>query len=135
MDSIDLTEPKAEKSLGALVSDAATELSTLVRQEIALAKAELGESAKRVGTGVGAFGAAGVTGLLAVVFLGLAAMFGLEALGLPIGLAALAVSGALLLLTAVLGLAGKSKISSIGGAPRTARSIKEDVEWARHPTS
>jgi len=129
------TEPKQERSLGELVASAAAEMSTLVRQEIALAKAELGESVKNAGIGAGAFGGAGVTALVALVFGSLAAMFGLEAAGLPIGIAALAVAAFWLVVTVALALVGKNKLSRVGGVPRTTKTIKEDVEWARHPTS
>ncbi|HVE64650.1 MAG TPA: phage holin family protein [Mycobacteriales bacterium] len=130
-----LIDPNSERGLGALVAEAASEMSTLVRQEIALAKAELGQSVKSAGIGAGAFAAAGATGLLALLFLSLAAIFGLDAAGLSITVSALIVAGFWLLITAGLGLVGKSKMSHIGGVPRTAKTLKEDVEWARHPTS
>jgi len=131
----ELSETDPDRGLGALVAEAAGEMSTLVRQEIALAKAELGQSVKNAGVGAGALGGAGATGLLGLLFLSLAATFGLDAAGLSIMVSSLVVAGFWLLITAGLGLFGKSKMSQIGGVPRTVQTIKEDVEWVRHPTS
>lgn len=135
MTRVDSTEKKADRPLGELVAEAAAEMSTLVRQEVALAKAELAESVKSAGKGAGAFGGAGVTALYGLLFLSLALMFGLDAAGLPIGVAALLVGLAWLAAAGVLALLGKKSLGNVGGIPRTAKTIKEDVEWARHPTS
>jgi hypothetical protein len=139
---IDLRGPTAvataraggERSLGELISEATGELSTLMRKEIELAKAELKQDASALGKGVGAFGAAGFSGYLAVLFLSFAAMFGLDSV-LPLWAAALVVGGAYLAVAALLGLKGKKAIGQMPGVPRTVKTIKEDVEWARHPTS
>ena len=139
---IDLRGPQAgttaragvDRSLGELVAEATGEVSTLLRKEIELAKAELKEDVAALGKGVGAFGGAGFSGYLAVLFLSLAAMFGLDAV-LPLWAAALVVGGVYLLVAAGLGLMGKKAIGRMPGVPRTVRTIKEDVEWARHPTS
>ena len=125
----------SERSLGELVAEAAADMSTLVRQEIALAKAELAQSAKNAGIGAGELGGAGVTGLMGMLFVSLAVMFGLDRAGLPLFGAALVVASAWLLLAGILGLLGTRKLAEVGGVPRTAKTIKEDVEWARHPNS
>ncbi len=124
-----------DRSLGELVSEAAADMSTLVRQEIALAKAELAQSAKNAGIGAGELGGAGVTGLMGMLFVSLAVMFGLDRAGLPLFGAALVVAAVWLLVAGVLGLLGTRRLAAVGGAPRTAKTIKEDVEWARHPNS
>src|SRR5215210_7672411 len=103
---VDLTTKTAEPSLGELVGQATKELSTLVRKEVELAKAELSTEVAKAGKGAGMFGGAGVTGLYALTFLSLAAMFGLGAL-MPLGWAALIVGGVYLILTGVLALIGK----------------------------
>ena len=139
---IDLREPQAastrragsDRSLGELVAEATGELSTLVRKEIELAKAEIKQDVSALGKGVGAFGGAGFSGYLGILFLSLAAMFGLDAV-LPLWAAALIVGGVYLLAAVALGLMGKKAIGQMPGVPRTVRTIKEDVEWARHPTS
>jgi hypothetical protein len=139
---IDLRGPTAaatprtgtDRSLGELVAEATGELSTLMRKEIELAKVELKQDVSALGKGVGAFGGAGFTGYLALLFLSLAAMFGLDTV-LPLWASALIVGGVYLVLAAALGLMGKKAIGQMPGVPRTVRTIKEDVEWARHPTS
>ena len=124
-----------ERSLGELVAAAAADMSTLVRKEVALAKAEISESVKSAGIGAGALGGAGVTALYGLLFLSLAAMFGLDAAGLPLYGAALVIASCWLLVAGVLGLLGTRKLGDVGGVPRTAKTLKEDVEWARHPNS
>lgn len=132
--TIDVRDAR-DRPLGALVAEATSELTTLVRQEIALAKAEVRQDVRAVAVGAGAFGAAGVTALLAVVVLTFALVFGLDAAGLPLWSAALAVGVGYLVLAGVLAMLGKSRISSAPGLPRTVRTIKDDVEWAKHPGS
>ena len=75
----------ANTSPGELASEVAKDMSTLVRQEVALAKAELQQEAKTAGTAVGAFGGAGFAGYFVLVFLSLAGMYGLAAV-MPTGL-------------------------------------------------
>lgn len=110
-------------------------MSTLVRQEIALARAEVAESARSAGKGAGALGGAGVTAMYGLTFLSLALMFGLDAAGLPLGAAALVVAVLWFGAAGALALLGRRSLGRIGGIPRTTKTIKEDVEWARHPTS
>jgi hypothetical protein len=123
-----------EKSLGQLVGEATSELSTLLRKEVELAKAELKQDVGAIGKGAGAFGAAGVVGYLSVFFLSVALMLGLGE-AMPLWAAALVVGGLYLVAAAALGLLGKKSIGRANGAPRTIRTLKEDVEWARHPSS
>ena len=60
------------RSLGELISEITGDLSTLVQQEIALAKAEATQSAKRAGKGAGMFGGAGFAGYMVALFLSIA---------------------------------------------------------------
>jgi hypothetical protein len=133
---VDLTTGKTiDPSLGALVGEATKELSTLVRQEIALAKAELSSEVGKAAKGAGMFGGAGVAALYALTFLSLAAMFGLGTF-MPLGWAALVVAGGYLVVTSILLLTGKRAFTSISAVPeRTIRTLKEDAQWARHPSS
>lgn len=138
---IDLRGPQAvatpragtDRSLGELVADATGELSTLLRKEMELAKTELKQDVSALGKGVGAFGGAGFLGYLGIIFLSLGAMFGLDAV-LPLWAAALVVGGVYLLVAGALALMGKKAIGQMPGVPRTVKTLKEDVEWARHPT-
>jgi hypothetical protein len=114
----------AQPSLGEAFSDVAADLSTLVRQEVELAKAEVRQSAARAGKGAGLLGGAGVSGHLVLVFASVAGWWGLgEVIGH--GWSALVVSAAWLIIAAVLGLAGRREISAVPGVPQTAQTVKQ----------
>lgn len=118
-------------SPGQLASEVAKDVSTLVRQEIALAKAELQVEAKTAGVAAGAFGGAGFAGYFVLVFLSLAAMYGLDAL-MPTGWAALIVAAVWGVAAAVLALVGRKKLKDFNPKPeRTIETVKEDVQWAK----
>jgi hypothetical protein len=126
-----MTEP----SLGELVGQTTKDLSTLVRKEIELAKTELSVEVGKAGKGAGMFGGAGVAGLYGLGFLSLAAMFGLGAV-MPLGWAALIVAALYLVGAAILATTGKKAFSQVKPKPeRTIKTLKEDAQWARHPSS
>ncbi len=129
------TKPAPEKSMGELIGDASAELSTLLRQEVALAKAELKEDISTVGKGAGAFGAAAVVGYMAVVFASLTLMFGIaELVDDRLWLGALVVTVLYGGGAAFLVLTGKKTLSGASlGPKRTIQTLKEDAEWAKHP--
>lgn len=116
-----------ELSTPQLMSRLSHQTSELVSAEVRLAKAELQESIKHAGLGVGMFGAAGVLGLYAGGALVAAAVLGL-AVVLPAWLAALAVGAALLLVVGILALTGKKQVQQ---APpplqESAASVQADV--------
>lgn len=118
-----------EPTLGALVHDLSEQLPALIRSEIRLAQAEVAEKGKRLGAGVGMFGAAGYLAHLAVFALLTAAVLGL-AEAVPGWAAALIVAGALLLVAGVSALVGRRSVSD--AAPpvpeRALEGIREDVE-------
>ena len=120
-----------EASPGQLASEVAKDLSTLVRQEIALAKAELQQEAKTAGQAAGALGGAGFAGYFMLVFLSLAAMWALDEL-MPIGWAALIVALAWAVIAAVLAVVGRSRLKKFNPKPeRTIETVKEDVQWVK----
>ena len=122
-----------EPTLGELVARASADLSSLLQQEVALAKREIADEVKAVGKGAGLFGGAGGAGLLAVVFLSAGAAFGIgEALGTWAGF--LVVGALYLLAAAVLALGGKKAVSQVGPPEKTIETVKDDVAWAKHPT-
>jgi hypothetical protein len=124
-----------EPGLGELVGQATKELSTLVRQEVALAKTELASEVAKAGRGAGMFGGAGVAAIYGLTFLSLAAMFGLGAF-LPLGWAALIVGVGYLVAATIFLLTGKKAFTDFSPVPeRTIRTLKEDAQWARHPSS
>jgi hypothetical protein len=116
-----------ERTLGQLVAEASRDLSTILRAEVALAKAELRSDVKAGATGVALFVVAGVLAFLALILLLIAAAFGLVAAGLDAWLAFLIVAGVLLLVTLVLALVGKARLSRIKPPERTTRTSKETV--------
>lgn len=122
----------ADASVGDLVKNVANDLTTLVRQEIALAKAETKEEVTKAGKAGGAFGGAGVAGWLALLFVSLALMFGLDAL-MPIGWAALIVGVLWAIGAAALAAYGRSKVKEVNPVPkRTVETVKEDVRWVQN---
>ncbi|MBC7723238.1 MAG: phage holin family protein [Burkholderiaceae bacterium] len=122
------SEQKAERSsLGDLFGDVTRNLSTLVRQEIELAKAELTESAKRAGKGSGLYGGAGYAALMAVLFLSIAVWWGL---GYAVGNAWSAVIVAVIwaVIGLILFLFARREFTAIKGAPQTVESLKKIPE-------
>lgn len=121
----------ADASPGELASEVAKDMSTLVRQEVALAKAELQQEAKTAGTAVGAFGGAGFAGYFVLVFLSLAMMWALGS-KMALGWSALIVAAVWAVVAAVLALLGRSKLKAFNPKPeRTIETVKEDVQWAK----
>lgn len=121
--------PVAEQSTAELVQTASEQLSRLVRDEIALAKAELAEKGKHAGIGIGLFGGGGV-----LVFYGVGAAIAtliiVFDLFLPLWLAALIWTVALFLLAGILGLIGRSQVSKASPPEPSAaiESVKADVD-------
>lgn len=114
----------AATSLGDLLGEVTQDLSTLMRQELELAKAELRQSATKAGKGAGMLGAAAYAGLMAVFFLSVALWW---ALGLLVGLGWSAVIVAALwgVIALVLFLNGRKQLKQIQGAPKTVDSLKQ----------
>lgn len=127
MTNPDPGDKAATSSLGALLSGVSQDISTLFRQEVALAKAELTESAKSAGKGAGMLGGAGVTALFAVLFLSIAAWWGL---GYLIGnaLSAIVVAIVYAIAAAVLFVSGRKNMKRVKGAPQTVESLKRIPE-------
>ena len=125
------TDPR-EQSIGELVKDLATETSTLVRQEIDLAKAEMTERGKQLGKGAGVLGAAALVGLLAAGALTACVILALSKV-VPDWLAALIVALVLGAVAAVLALQGRNRVrAATPPVPeQTVETVKEDVEWAK----
>jgi hypothetical protein len=132
-DDPDLFEPraKADRSITALLSDLASETILLIRQEMALLKAELSEKFSRIGQGATALGAGALIAfsgwlvLLAAAVLGLATVVPAWLAALIVALIALAIGGALVFI-------GKSRFDADSLMPRrTLRSLREDEAWLR----
>jgi uncharacterized membrane protein YqjE len=128
------TDPR-DQSIGALVKDLATETSTLVRQEIDLAKAEMTERGKRASKGAGILGAAALVGLLAAGALTACLIAALD-LAMATWLAALIVTVVFAAIAGALAMTGRKQIREAAPpVPEQAiDSVKEDVQWAKTRT-
>lgn len=117
----------ADSSLGQLVGEVTRDISTLMRKEIELAKAELTDSAKKAGAGAGMFGGAAYGAMMAVLFLSIALWW---ALGYLVGNGWSAVIVAVLwaAIAAVLFAVGRNQVQKVKGAPQTVETIKEIPE-------
>ncbi len=121
-----------DKPIGDLAKDILDDLSSLFRQEVALAKAELKVEAIKAGKGAGMFGVAAFAGYMFLVLASFAAAFGLGSL-IGLGWATLIVGGVWGLIALVLALTGGRIMRTISPAPKqTIETLKEDVEWAKN---
>ncbi|GAA3462633.1 phage holin family protein [Saccharothrix longispora] len=123
-----------EASLGQLVGELTEDLSRLMRQELELAKAEIRQEASKAGKAAGMLGAAGFAGYMAVILLSFALVFALGAV-MPLGWAALIVGALWGIGGFALYSTGRKQLKTVSPKPeRTIETLKEDAEWARHPT-
>ena len=111
-------------SLGELLGDVTRDLSTLMRQEVELAKAEAKQSATRAGKGAGMLAGAGVGGHFVLLFLSLALMWALGAI-MPLGWSALIVAVVWGIIAAVLASIGRKELKQIKGLPQTGETLSE----------
>ena len=119
-----------DRSIGEIVGDLGEGLSTLMRQEVALAKAEAGQTAKRAGASAGLFAGAAVAALMVVTFLSLALWW---VLGRAFGTAdapALAPAGLIVaaiwaVVAAILAAVGKSQLDKAPGVPQTQETLSQ----------
>ena len=123
-----------DKSIGELLKQLSTDTSTLVKQEMALARAEIAEQGKKAGLGAGLFGGAGAIGLVTLGALAATLILLLDK-AMDAWLAALIVTILFGAIAGVLALMGKNKIQdATPPAPQTVETVKEDVEWAKTQT-
>jgi len=123
-----------DRGIGELVKDLANQTSTLVRQELRLAQAEVTQKGKVAGKGAGMLAGAAVAALL-----GLGALTSLVIIALngaiALWLAALIVTVLWLAIAAVLATSGKKALqASTPPAPQTVETVKEDIQWAKTRT-
>ena len=118
------------RSLGEIASDVLDNASTLIRQEVDLAKAEVKQSATRAGKGAGFLSGAAVTGYLGLLFLSLAAWWGIAILigsydEPALGWSGLIVGAIYLIVAAILATTGKSELNKIKGLPKTTETVSK----------
>jgi uncharacterized membrane protein YqjE len=121
-----------ERPTADLLKELSDHTTTLVKQEIDLAKAELSEKAKKAGLGAGMFGGAGLFGVFAFAALTTCIIAALES-PLNLWLAALIVAVVYAVVAGVLALQGRNKVKEAGPPvpEQTTESVKEDVQWAK----
>ena len=126
------TQDPREESVGQLLGDLSADFTTLVRQEIALAKVEMTDKAKTAAKGLVPMVIGGVIGL-AVLGAFTAFLIALLAEVMPVWLAALIVTIVYAIVATVLVQSGRKKLKEV--APpvpeQTIETIKEDVQWAK----
>jgi uncharacterized membrane protein YqjE len=125
-------EDVRDRSTGELLRRLSDETTTLVKQEVELAKAELQQKGKQAGVGAGMFGGAGLFGVASFAALTACIIAALD-LGMPLWLAALIVAVVYAAVAGALALRGREKVKqAVPPVPEQAReSVKEDVEWAK----
>ncbi|MFJ5998869.1 phage holin family protein [Streptomyces sp. NPDC092370] len=123
-----------DASVGELLSTVASDVQQLLHQEAELAKAEIREEATKAGKAAGMFGGAGFAGYMVALFLTLAAMFALGNV-MDLGWAALIVTAVWAVIGLILYRRGRTQMRTVSPKPeQTMQTLKEDLEWARHPT-
>jgi len=122
-------ESEDGRSIGQILGDVSRDVSTLMRQEVALAKAELRQSGTRAGKGIGMYAGAGVAGVLFLVFISLSAAVGLgQFIGegaQPSGVqwGALIVGIVWAIVAAILASLGRAEMKRISGLPQTTETL------------
>jgi len=126
---------KEERSLGDLFSELATETSTLVRQEVALAQTELTQKATSVGKNVGFLVVGGAVGYAALLAILAAAIIGLTYF-VPAWAAALIVGVAVGVVAFLLISSALKALKETSLTPnQTVETLKEDAEWLKNQVS
>ncbi len=123
----------ADRPISAVLSDIMGNVQDIVRSEARLAKAEVTQELRKSASACVLTGA----GLVMLAFSGLFVLVAVVAalsLVMPIWAAALIVAAAEGLMAALFVSLGVRRFKAMLGAPRTAATMKENAEWARHPT-
>ncbi|MCQ1947720.1 MULTISPECIES: phage holin family protein [unclassified Arthrobacter] len=119
-------QAKAEStSLGDLLGQVTQDMSTLMRQEVELAKVELKQSATRAGTGAGMFAGAAVAGYFVLLFLSVALWYALGTTAIGFGWSAVIVAVIWAIVAAVLASRGRKEMKKIKGMPQTSETLQE----------
>jgi len=123
-----------DHSIGELLRELSQETATLVRQELALARAELEQQGRRAGVGAGMLGGAGIAVLLALGAL-TATVIAVLATAMDTWVAGLIVTVVWAAVAGGLALQGKNKIAqATPPVPQTVETVKEDVQWVKTRT-
>ena len=117
-------ESEDGRSIGQILGDVSRDVSTLMRQEVALAKAELRQSGTQAGKGIGMYVGAAVAGMLFLVFLSVCVWWAVGGL-IGRGWSALIVAVVWAIVAAILAMVGKKEFERIRGLPQTAETMSK----------
>lgn len=130
-----MQQPHVERSLGELVSDLSQQTSDLIRQEMRLAKAELGEKFSDAGRHAMMIGVAAVFALTAVISVAAATTLLIITRGVEPWLAAAITAAVMAAIAFVFAQTGISALRKTSIAPvETMQSIKETTQWLKNET-
>ncbi len=122
---------KDERSLGDLFTELAGETGTLVRNEVALAQAEITQKASKIGKNIGSLAVAGAIGYLGAMAI-TAGIILILAQFIPAWIAALGVGAVIAIISYFMITSAFSKLKEIDPVPqRSIESIKEDAKWLK----
>jgi len=126
----------SDTSVGQLIGEVASDLSTLMRKEIELAKAEMTTEAKKAGKGAGMLGGAGYAGHMVALFVSLALAWAIADLAdFSLGWGFLIVGVIWAIVAGVLYSKGRAALKTVNPKPeQTVDTLKEDVQWAKNRT-
>jgi hypothetical protein len=121
-----------EQPMGELFKQLSDDLSTLVRQELKLAQAEMTEKGKKAGVGIGMFGGAGIAALLALGAFTTCLIAALST-GMEVWIASLIVTVIYTAVAGVLALKARGRVSEATPPlpEQTIETVKEDAQWAK----
>ena len=122
---VQATAAADEPSVGTLVQSAMSDMSTLIRSEVELAKAEIGKSAKKAGISIGLFAVAGVLLAFAGVYFFVSVAEFLTWLGLTRWLSYLIVTAGLVVVAVVAGLIGRRMLKRVEKPERTLETLSD----------
>lgn len=132
----ELRTSKENLSLGELFADLSRETSTLVRQEVSLAKAEIGQKASRLGKGVAFLAVGGLLAYAGLLALLGAIIAGCVAAGMAVWAASLLVGVVVLVVSGVLAASGLKAMRNSDPVPHeTIETLKEDQQWVKEQVS
>jgi Putative Actinobacterial Holin-X, holin superfamily III len=127
-----VAQPTVERSVPELITRLTSDLSTLVREEVELAKTEVRVEAKKAGKAAGKLGAAAVVGLIAALLLSWALAY-LIALVLPTWAGFAIVGVVYAIVAAVLAKGGQKQLNTVDPTPRqTVETLQEDKQWLKN---
>nr|WP_298415619.1 phage holin family protein [uncultured Halomonas sp.] len=127
------TTRDSSSSFGTLISSLTNEVTSLVRNEVDLAKAEMGQKVSQIGTGVGSIAAAGAVLMCGFLVLLAAAVFGLDTVLQTPWLSALIVGVIVVVIGFIMLQTGKKKLKATNLMPqRTISSVQKDADLAQH---